>query len=76
MFGDVADLGEVELLLVDVQQVVERLALAEAGDDGQLRRAHARPHEQHQVLVTRLPKRGHLAGRAANSTSEITDHTG
>ena len=37
MFGDVADLGEVELLLVDVQQAVERLALAEAGDDGQLR---------------------------------------
>ena len=63
MFGDVADLGEVELLLVEVEQVEERLALAEAGDDGQLRRAHAGAHEQHQVLVTRLPECGHLAGR-------------
>lgn len=31
------------------------------GDDGQMWRAHTRPHEQHDILMTRVPVGHHLA---------------
>lgn len=60
LHGDRRSPVHVELLLHEMQYVIKRHPLAEAGHYGEPRRVHAGAHEQDQVLVTRLPERRQL----------------
>lgn len=61
LLGNHNSLGHVELVLLYMNVRVERPALAQAGDDGQPWGLHARPHEQHQILMACFTECAHFS---------------